>query len=163
MTQGNPFDLIEGDPKIERAAFQALRERFKQRAKELELEFGVDQPENMAKPQRTMSKYVRPLLIRTESSIVKPTVVANNFEIKPNIIQMVQQFVQFDRLHDKDSNSHIANFLKLYDTFKINEATNDEIRLRLFPFSLRNRAKQWLNSLPRGSITTWNQMTEKFI
>ena len=40
---------------------------------------------------------------------------------------------------------------------------DDVIRLRLFPFSLRNRAKQWLNSLPRDSITTWNQMIEKFL
>ncbi|KAA3474252.1 Retrotransposon gag protein [Gossypium australe] len=34
---------------------------------------------------------------------------------------------------------------------------------KLFPFSLRSKSKQWLNSLPRGSITTWDQMTEKFL
>ena len=44
----------------------------------------------MVKPQRTMYEYAKPSLTRTKSSIAKPTIVANNFEIKPNIIQMVQ-------------------------------------------------------------------------
>ena len=69
---------------------------------------------------------------------------------------MVQQFVHFDGLQDKHPNTHITIFLDVCDTFKINGATDNAIRLRLFPFSLWNWAKQWLNSLPRGSITTWN-------
>ena len=109
----------------------------------------------MAEPQRTMSKYGKPSLTGAESSMIKPTIIANNFEIKLNIIQMVQQFVQFDGFQDEDPNAHIANFLEVSDTFKINGAMDDAIRLRLFPFSLRNRAKQWLNYFPRGSITTW--------
>ncbi|XP_027351168.1 uncharacterized protein LOC113862277 [Abrus precatorius] len=76
---------------------------------------------------------------------------------------MVQHFVQFDGLQDEDSNAHIANFLEICDTFKINGATDYAIRLKLFPFSLRSRAKQWLNSLPRGSITSWEAMAEKFL
>ena len=73
---------------------------------------------------------------------------------------MVQQF---DRLQDKDPNAHIANFLKICDTFKINGAIDDAIKLRLFPFSLRNQVNQWLNSLPKSFIITWNQMTKKFL
>ena len=79
-----------------------------------------------------MFEYARLSLTKIESNIVKPTVAANNFEIKPNIIQMVEQFVQFNRLQDKDPNAHIANFLKVCDTFKINKAIDDAIRLRLF-------------------------------
>ncbi|KAA3462840.1 RING-H2 finger protein ATL63 [Gossypium australe] len=96
-------------------------------------------------------------------SIVRLTSAANNFEINSNTIQMVQQYIQFDGLQDKNSNAHLGNFLEIYNTFKINGITDDVIRLRLFPFSLRNKAKQWLNSLRQGSITTWAQMTEKFL
>ena len=112
---------------------------------------------------RTMSDYARPNLMGAESSILRPTVAANNFEIKPNVIQMVQQFIQFDGMQDEDPNAHLENFLEICDTFKINGASSDAIRLRLFPFLLRGRSKQWLNSLPRVSITTWDQMAEKFV
>ncbi|KAK5844687.1 hypothetical protein PVK06_000828 [Gossypium arboreum] len=111
----------------------------------------------------TMYDYAKPSLTGTESSIVRPAVAVNTFELKPNTIQMIQQFVLFDGLQDEDPNAHLANFLDLCDTFKINGVSDDTIRLRLFPFSLRNKAKQWLNSLPRGSITTWEKMTEKFL
>ena len=110
-----------------------------------------------------MYDYAKPNLTGTESSIVRLAIAVNNFELKPNTIQMIQQFVQFDGLQDEDPNAHLANFLELCDTFKINSVYDDAIRLRLFPFSLRNKAKQWLNSLPRGSITTWEQMTKKFL
>ncbi|KAA3469453.1 Retrotransposon gag protein [Gossypium australe] len=99
---------------------------------------------------RTMYDYAKPSLTGTESSIVRPTIAANNFELKPNTIQMIQQFVQFDGLQDEDPNTHLANFLEFCDTFKINDVSDDAIRLRLFPFSLRNKAKQWLHSLPQG-------------
>ncbi|KAG8499425.1 hypothetical protein CXB51_005933 [Gossypium anomalum] len=45
---------------------------------------------------RTMYDYAKPNLTGIESSIVRPTIAANNFELKPNTIQMIQQFVQFD-------------------------------------------------------------------
>ncbi|KAK5835958.1 hypothetical protein PVK06_011684 [Gossypium arboreum] len=112
-------------------------------------------PVNQNPAPCTMYDYAKLTLTGTESSIVRPAVAANNFELKPNTIQMIQQFVHFDGLQDEDPNAHLVSFLEFCDTFKINGVSDDAIRLRLFPFSLRNKAKQWLNSLPRGSITTW--------
>ena len=94
-------------------------------------------------------------------SIRRPTIQANNFEIKPAIIQMIQQTVQFRGLSQEDPNVHIANFLEICHTFKHNGVTDDAIRLRLFPFSLRDKAKVWLNSLPCGIITTWEELAQK--
>ncbi|XP_068666527.1 uncharacterized protein [Aristolochia californica] len=54
-------------------------------------------------------------------------------------------------------------FLEIYDTVKINGVTEDTIRLRLFPFSLRDKARGWLQSLQLGSITSWQDMAEKFL
>ncbi|KAK5775910.1 hypothetical protein PVK06_043866 [Gossypium arboreum] len=124
---------------------------------------GYSDPVNQNPVPRTMYDYAKPSLTGAESIIVRPAIGTNNFELKPNTIQMMQQFVQFDSLQDKDPNNHLANFLEFCDTFKINGVSDDSIRLRLFPFSLRNKVKLWLNSLPRGSITIWEQMTEKFL
>ena len=39
----------------------------------------------------------------------------------------------------------------------------DAIRLRLFPFSLRGQALEWLESLPPNTINNWNEMVEQFL
>ena len=59
---------------------------------------------------------------------------------------MIQNTVQFHGLPSEDLNLHIANFLEIYDMFKANGVTDNAIRLRLFPFPLKDKAKAWLNS-----------------
>ncbi|XP_052885323.1 uncharacterized protein LOC128293819 [Gossypium arboreum] len=39
----------------------------------------------------------------------------------------------------------------------------DEIKLRAFPFSLVDTAKEWLFYLPPGSITTWDDLSRVFL
>ena len=164
MTRRNPSGPLLFDEEINHTVRRNQREiRRSLRYTENEQEDDTQPPtEEMAKNQdnqlppaiavnqnptpRTMYDYAKPTLIGTESSIVRPAITANNFELKPNTTQMIQQFVQFDGLQDEDPNTHLANFLEFYDTFKINGVSDDTIRLRLFPFSLRNKAKQWLNS-----------------
>ncbi|GKD36857.1 MAK10-like protein, partial [Tanacetum coccineum] len=39
----------------------------------------------------------------------------------------------------------------------------ERTRLRLFQFSLRDQASNWLERLPAGSITTWEDLTTRFL
>ncbi|GJW69911.1 zinc finger, CCHC-type containing protein [Tanacetum coccineum] len=39
----------------------------------------------------------------------------------------------------------------------------ERTRLRLFQFSLRDQASNWLECLPAGSITTWEDLTTRFL
>lgn len=96
------------------------------------------------------------------SSILRPVVEVAQFEIKPKTISMLQLSCQFYGLANEDRSLYISNFLKICDTFKQNGVTENDIRLRLFPFSLKDKGKTWLISLSIRSIRTWNQMTEKF-
>ena len=113
--------------------------------------------------QRALKDYSSPTLEGSVSSIRRPPIPVNNFEIKPAIIQMIQHSIQFGGLSSDDPNLHIASFLELCDTFKHNGVSDDAIRLRLFPFSLRDKAKAWLISLPPGGITTWDQLVSVFL
>ncbi|KAL5559239.1 hypothetical protein UlMin_035450 [Ulmus minor] len=112
--------------------------------------------------RRALRDYVAPNVIGTTSGIRRPTIQANNFEIKPYFIKMVQAN-QFGGMSKDDPNAHISSFLEVCDLCKINGVSEDAVRLRVFPFSLRDRAKEWLNSLPPRSITTWNELYQRFI
>ena len=95
--------------------------------------------------------------------IVRPDVQADNFELKPVMFQMLQTVGQFNGLPSEDPHLHLKLFLEVSDAFKIAGASQEALRLRLFPFSLRDRARAWLNSLPPDSITTWNDLADKFL
>ena len=47
--------------------------------------------------------------------------------------------------------------------FKQNGVSDDAIKLRLFPFSLKDKARVWLNSIPAGTFTSWNMLAENFL
>ncbi|KAI3461414.1 hypothetical protein Pfo_018077 [Paulownia fortunei] len=111
---------------------------------------------------RALCDYALPFVNEHLTGIRWPAIQANNFEIKLAVIQMVRAN-QFCGLANEDPNAHIASFLKICDTFKQNGVTDDAIRLRLFPFSLRDKAKSWLNSMPPGEITTWANLAQTFL
>ncbi|GJR61457.1 hypothetical protein Tco_1503619 [Tanacetum coccineum] len=54
-----------------------------------------------------------------------------------------------------DPNQHLKDFLKLVDSLDLDGENRERTRLRLFQFSLRDQASNWLERLPAGSITTW--------
>ncbi|KAL1826556.1 hypothetical protein ACET3Z_004968 [Daucus carota] len=112
---------------------------------------------------KALKAFSQPKINDIQSSIVRPAIQANTFEIKPSTIQMVQNSVQFGGSPTEDPNMHIRDFIEICDTFKFNGVTEDAIKLRLFPFSLRDKAKGWLHSLPAGSITTWEDLAQKFL
>ena len=112
---------------------------------------------------KALKDYSQPKINDIQSSIIRPAITANNFEIKPGTIQMVQNSVQCGGASTEDPNMHIRDFIEICDTFKFNGVSDDAIKLRLFPFSLREKAKGWLHSLPAGSITTWEDLAQKFL
>ncbi|XP_071933622.1 uncharacterized protein [Coffea arabica] len=112
--------------------------------------------------RRILRDFVLPGAQGSQTSIVRPTVNANNFEIKPSLIQMVQQS-QYGGNATEDPNSHLSTFLEICDTIKFNGVSEDAIKLRLFPFSLRDKAKVWLQSHPPNTFTTWDELAKIFL
>jgi Retrotransposon gag protein len=54
-------------------------------------------------------------------------------------------------------------FEELCNTIKINGVEPEAIKLRAFPFSLGDKARNWLRSLNTGTIRTWTQMSDVFL
>ncbi|XP_020270991.1 uncharacterized protein LOC109846180 [Asparagus officinalis] len=75
----------------------------------------------MGDQNQLLKDFAAPNAQGTQSSITRPNVEANNFELKPSLLSMI------------------------------------------FPFSLRDKARAWLHSLPAGSITTWDQLSRAFL
>ena len=69
----------------------------------------------------------------------QPPIEANNFKIKPALITMVQQH-QYIGHPSEDPNEHMGRFMWMENTVKLNGARPGVIKLRLFPFSLRDVA-----------------------
>src|SRR3954469_25040714 len=46
---------------------------------------------------------------------------------------------------------------------KYKEVDGDIVKLKVFPFSLRGRAKEWLQSLRKNSIDSWDKCKDAFI
>ncbi|GJT92803.1 zinc finger, CCHC-type containing protein [Tanacetum coccineum] len=63
----------------------------------------------------------------------------------------------------EDPNQHLKDFLKLVDSLDLDSKNRERTRLRLFQFFLRDQASNWLERLPAGSITTWEDLTTRFL
>ena len=75
---------------------------------------------------------------------------------------MVQQN-QFTGHPTKDPNEHMGKFLRMANTVKLNGVRPEVIKLHLFPFSLRDIAATWYESLPYGSVNTWEELVEAYL
>ncbi|GJS94297.1 zinc finger, CCHC-type containing protein [Tanacetum coccineum] len=49
------------------------------------------------------------------------------------------------------------------DSLDFDGANRERTRMRLFQFSLRDQASNWLERLPAGSISTWEDLTTRFL
>ncbi|KAK3189245.1 hypothetical protein Dsin_028806 [Dipteronia sinensis] len=112
--------------------------------------------------ERSLQDYLLPRVDQNLSSIRRLIVAAINFETKPAVIHMIASTVQFGGLPSEDPNAHLQSFNDICDTFRYNGVSKNVLKLKLFLFSLRDRAKAWLHSLPSYSIITFDQLTQAF-
>nr|GEY50854.1 reverse transcriptase domain-containing protein [Tanacetum cinerariifolium] len=78
-------------------------------------------------------------------AIVIPKINADHFEIKTNLLQLVQAnpYLGFKR---ENPHTHINNIKRITSTLKFRDVPNDVIKLMMFSYSLERNARVWENA-----------------
>ncbi|GKE10631.1 hypothetical protein Tco_1414182, partial [Tanacetum coccineum] len=58
---------------------------------------------------------------------------------------------------------HINKLLEVVGPIKINEVSQDQVRLSIFPISLAGAAGEWFKKECLRSVTSWDDLIEKFV
>ena len=111
-------------------------------------------------PRTTLLDHCTPGPYKTSSAIQLLVIIATHFKIKPRTLRALPIFYGDD---NAEPYKHLDEFEEICSTLRMAEFSDEILRLKLFPFSLMDRAKYWLHTLPAGSITTWEQMTAIFL
>ncbi|GJU40592.1 zinc finger, CCHC-type containing protein [Tanacetum coccineum] len=83
--------------------------------------------------------------------------------LQSDTIRFVQNRCSFQELRSEDPNQNLKDFLKLVDSLDLDGKNRERTRLCLFQFFLRDQASNWLERLPAGSTTTWEDLTTRFL
>ncbi|KAL4301846.1 hypothetical protein GQ457_10G009500 [Hibiscus cannabinus] len=64
----------------------------------------------------------------------------------------------------EDARQHIRAFLEVCDSFRQQQGIHEDVlKLKLFPYSLRDRARAWLSGVPAGSLESWADLCLSFL
>ncbi|KAG9458839.1 hypothetical protein H6P81_003347 [Aristolochia fimbriata] len=168
-SRGKPSQEIDSEPE------RTLRKRLKENQNQStpkdhfameNIEGTLD--EQALRPRRTMEDFVTQSPNANRTSIITPTIQANNFDFKPQLLLMLQTHYQFSGLANEDPNDHFERFLDLCATFKYNAgsiATWEDLQKKFFgkyfpsakTIKLRNEIFQFLQELEEHLSEAWER------
>jgi hypothetical protein len=159
-----PDNFVDGPEKLYR-----LRRHEEQQAKKLDFvdlksedEGSLESPKN-SPPQSPRENQLPPMgeqpQERKIGELCTPDIIdlpilnlaeiGRPFEIKTSTICMVQHSPFTGK---EDPNLHLQAFVQLCQTFNMDGVTQDQMRARLFLFSLLGKALQWFYSQPAETV-----------
>jgi len=84
---------------------------------------------------------------------------ASHFNFKPDSMQLLPIF---HGLELENPYLHLREFEEVCNTYNDLNYSMNTIRLKLFPFSLKDKVKTWLQNLRSGPIRAWDEMIQQF-
>ena len=70
------------------------------------------------------------------------------------------QLLSFHGLAHEDPRTSMRTYYSTVENFPLNVLTNEQLRLRCFPYTLKEETLQWFMGLGGGTIASWDQMKE---
>ncbi|KAK8600528.1 hypothetical protein V6N12_050381 [Hibiscus sabdariffa] len=118
---------------------------------------------NQQPPARTVRDYLAKDLEGLNPAVTTPEFEAEHFELKPVMFNMLNTLGQFGGSPAENARQHLKSFLEICNSFKIHGVSNDVLKLKLFPYSLTDKARAWLNNLQPGSLQSWTELCRSFL
>ncbi|GJU02383.1 putative reverse transcriptase domain-containing protein [Tanacetum coccineum] len=91
------------------------------------------------------------------------SITSNDINIELNNVFLVE--LQKSAYHgwiNEDVVNHIAKVLEMIDLLDILGMDSHQLRMKVFPLSLADDARQWWINEREGKITIWEELVEKF-
>ncbi|KAK8652115.1 hypothetical protein V6N13_061137 [Hibiscus sabdariffa] len=159
MTRANPRGLIyELDPEIERT-----RRELRQRARVIMQGNNGQNPIDGQEQPRQNPPAQAEDLEGLNHAVTIPEFEAEHFELKPVMFNMLNTLGQFGGSPAENARQYLKSLLEICNSFKIHGVSNDVLKLKLFPYSLTDKDKAWLNNLPPGSLRSWTDLCRSFL
>ena len=101
---------------------------------------------------RSIRDHIHPPRLSAPSCIVPPT---EEMVVRPYLVPLLPTF---HGMESENPYTHIREFEEVCNTVKEGTTTVDLMRLQIFPFTLKDKAKIWPNSLRLRTIQNWTKM-----
>ncbi|CAN6586189.1 unnamed protein product [Malus baccata var. baccata] len=82
------------------------------------------------------------------------------FELKSSLLHHI---LKYHRLSMEDPNKHLKEFEMVCSSMTLINVDGSILKMKVFPFSLLEKAKDWLYELAPGTVTSWESMKRPFL
>jgi hypothetical protein len=88
-------------------------------------------------------------------------ILSDAYELRPWLIEMVQTNT-FLGIEDKDPYHHLQQYEQTCDCLHIEGVLDETIRWKLFPFTLKRKARQWYDRTKEKMKGDWGTLCADF-
>jgi len=124
----------------------------------------VEEPQDMAVDNRTLKELsasglanAAPLCIQYPPPAEGKT---EEFELKSSLLHHIPKY---HGLSMEDPNKHLKEFEVVCSSMTPVNVDGSILKMKAFPFSLMDKAKDWLYDLAPGTVTSWESMKRAFL
>ena len=110
-------------------------------------------------PAATLNDTLRPIKTGSASAFVWPA-DTNTFNFKPGVVPLLPTFHGVEK---ENPYQHLKDFMGICQTCFDDKTSEEAVYIRLFPFTLKDKAKHWLDALPPNSINNWLELQAEFL
>ena len=102
--------------------------------------------------EKTLKEYCAPSLYNLKEPILFPNPGVREYQFDGELLNMLQEMA-FSGREDEDPGRHLREFENMVTSLGPKGIPREFTRLKLFRWSLKDKALNWLHSLPHHCIT----------